>query len=65
MKYRVFKRRWWRDAKCTVPGVGRKTHVAWASSEEEAQDICASYNRDAEGNRIRRRFGLACEYERV
>jgi hypothetical protein len=66
MSYRVFKRRWWRDSKCTVPGAGRKTHVAWAQTEEEAQDICRSYNWcPLTGTRIRRPYGLAAEYEKA
>lgn len=63
--YRVFKRRWWRDAKCTVPGAGRATTVARVQTEEEARLWCRGMNLDDEGNRIARPYGLAYEYERL
>jgi len=42
MKYKVFIRTWY-DAKGN-PCAGRKTHLAWAYSEEEARRICSNYN---------------------
>lgn len=42
MKYKVFIRTWY-DAKGN-PCAGRKTHLAWAYSEEEARKICHNYN---------------------
>lgn len=65
MAYKVFKRRWWLDAKCTEPGLGRKTHVAFTASEDAARRICAEYNLDKNGHRIERPYGLACEYEEL
>ena len=65
MAYQVFKRRGWKDAKCTEPGIGRKTHVTWTASEEAAREACRRYNNDSEGNRIERPYGLAYEYEEV
>lgn len=64
-RYRVFRRRWWKDSKCTEPGAGRKTHICFAISEDEARRICAEYNCDSEGKRIKRPYGVAYEYERV
>lgn len=65
MRYQVFKRRWWRDAKCTVPGAGRVTHVAWCSDEEEAREWCRGMNYDGEGRRVERPYGVAYEYRSV
>lgn len=64
-KYRVFSRRWWKDAKCTIPGAGRKTTIQIVEGEDAAQKLCRSHNRDENGNRIRRPYGSAWEYERV
>lgn len=65
MAYRVYSARWWDDAKCTVPASAprRKTTVARVSTEAEAQALCRAHNRDADGNRIRRPYGSAYEYE--
>lgn len=65
MKYEVFSRRWWKDAKCTVPGAGRKTHVMFCETEEDARQACQSHNRDKDGNYIRRPYGSAWEYQSV
>lgn len=63
--YQVFKRRWWRDAKCTVPGVGRSKHVAWVYDEDEARLYCRGLNYDDEGKRIDRPYGVAYEYRQA
>lgn len=64
-RYRVFSRRWWKDAKCTIPGAGRKITIEIVYGEAAAQKLCHSHNRDEFGNRIKRPYGSAWEYERV
>lgn len=65
MAYRVFKARWWNDAACTIPisMPRRKTTVRIVETEDEARAICKEHNCDAEGNRIKRPYGSALEYE--
>jgi|694.fasta_scaffold65646_5 hypothetical protein len=47
-KFRVFHRTWWQanpgwpDGR--EPGVGPRHHIAYAWSEEEARDLCRSWN---------------------
>ena len=51
MRYRIFKRRWWKEA--TEPGwpknlepdaTAHKTTIRYADSEEEAIRICREHN---------------------
>jgi hypothetical protein len=65
MSYRVFQARWWNDAACTMPITmpRRKRTVRYVETEAEAQALCRSFNRDDDGNRIRRPYGTAYEYE--
>lgn len=41
MTYRIFKRTWWKDRACTVPGPGRRTYTGNEfQTEQEARDFC-------------------------
>lgn len=65
-RYRVFSRRWWQDKACTIPASrARKTTIKIVYGEDKAQELCRSHNRDEFGNRIKRPYGSAWEYERV
>ena len=64
-RFRVFRRRWWLDARCTKPGPGRRLTVTYTATEDEARAVCRAFNCDAEGNRVHRPYGTAYEYERV
>lgn len=65
-RFKVFKRRWWKDARCTVPGPGRKVHVCYAQSEEEARDMCRRFNTRDFGSPLGRGpKGLAYEYQQA
>jgi hypothetical protein len=45
MTYRIFRRTWWLDAKCTKPGAGRRYYSGQtAQTAAEARDICAANN---------------------
>lgn len=65
MAYRVFRRSWWKDRGCTVPvdRLARGVTIKRVQTEEEARAICREHNYDASGERIRRPFGVAYEYE--
>jgi hypothetical protein len=67
MAYRVFSAKWWDDAACTKPiTMPRRTRtIRIVQTEAEAQALCRSHNRDENGNRIKRPFGSAFEYERA
>lgn len=40
-KYRVFSRRWWKDAKCTIPGAGRKTTIQIVEGGTQRKNFAA------------------------
>lgn len=64
-RFRIFRRRWWRDRACTEPGAGRKFYTGQtALSEAEARELCARANEAAFGSRNGRGpYGAAHEYE--
>ena len=64
-KYRIFRRTWWRDAACTVPGPGRRFHVCYAATEADARAECQSRGLMAYGPTMRGPRGAAFEYERA
>jgi hypothetical protein len=68
MTYRVFKRRWWKDA--TGPGwpndlepdpTARRTYIATVNTEAEARQLRHYHNADINPGR----YGLKYEYEEV
>lgn len=65
MSYRVFRRSWWADEACTKPveSLSRGATIEHVETEEEAREACRAFNCDAQGNRIRRPYGVAYEYE--
>jgi len=63
--YRIFKRTWWKDRACTIPGPGRKTYMGSAQSEQEAREKCAEWGLEDFGPSRRGPKGMAYEYERV
>lgn len=65
MSYEIFRRTWWKDDACTVPGPGRKHHVCYVESEAEARETCRRLNREKYGKKERGPRGMAHEFERV
>lgn len=67
MAYRVFRRSWWADEACTVPveRLSAGTTILRVETEDEARALCREYNVGPDGERIRRPYGVAYEYERV
>jgi hypothetical protein len=65
MSYQVFRRSWWQDPYCKIPvdRLSRGTTIEHVETEEEAREACRAFNCDAQGNRIRRPYGVAYEYE--
>lgn len=65
MAYRVFSAKWWNDKACTVPisMPRRKRTIAIVKTEDEAIAMCQAHNRDENGNRIKRPYGSAYEFE--
>jgi len=65
IKYRIFRRTWWLDTKCTRPGAGRKRYSGQtANSTEEARRICAANNTEDFGSpNGRGPRGAAWEFE--
>ena len=63
MKYRVFKRTWWRDNPDwpggREPEMGTKRHVKFCATEAEAREFCMDWNRTHRPGRL----SLKCEYE--
>jgi hypothetical protein len=63
MSYRIFSRTWWRRNPAwpngLEPHAGRRTPLAYASTESEAREICAQYNKRNEQGRLSRK----AEYE--
>lgn len=64
-KYRIFKRTWWADARCTQPRAGPKRYSGQtALSTEEARRICRANNREDFGSETGRGArGMAWEFE--
>lgn len=67
MTYRVFSARWWADKRNTVPiTMPRRTRtICVVGTEDEARELCRQFNTDNHGNRVKRPYGVAYEYERV
>lgn len=65
MRYRIFRRTWWADTKCTIPRAGRKYYSGQtAATEEEARRICHANNEQDFGSpRGRGPRGAAWEFE--
>lgn len=65
MAYRIFRRRWWKDKACTIPGAGRKHYTGQtAATAAEAARICRENNTEAFGSpRGRGEYGAAYEFE--
>lgn len=62
--YRTFKRTWWKDRACTIPGPGRKTYTGNRfTSEAEARAFCARKGLAEFGETKRGPKGMAYEYE--
>lgn len=65
-RYRIFKRRWWADRACTIPGPGRKITVDTVVGYEAARRACKRMNLEAFGaENGRGPYGLAHEFEAV
>jgi hypothetical protein len=66
-RFRVFSARWWDDAACTRPITmpRRKRTIRIVETQDEARAICRAHNLDSGGNRIRRPFGSAYEFETI
>jgi len=47
--YRIFKRSWWKENPSwpngLEPAPGRKTHIKYVDTEEEARAFCLEWNR--------------------
>jgi len=65
MAYRIFRRTWWLDTKCTKPGAGRRYYSGQrALSADEARAICRANNeRDFGSPTGRGPRGAAWEFE--
>ena len=64
MKYEVFTRNWWKvnpawPGGLELHGGARRTHICYASSEQEAREICKRGN----DNRPRSWYKLSRKYE--
>lgn len=63
--YRVFKRRFWKDnpgwPNGLEPHLGRKTTIGFASTEEEARQMCKEYNENNDPGR----YSLKAEYDKA
>ena len=62
--YRAFKRRWWRDNPEWPNGLepyagGRKTHLAYFDTEEEARQFCREWNDSHDPGR----YSIKAEFE--
>jgi len=65
-RFRVFRRRWWKNKACTVPAAGaRKFHVCFTATEAEAREECRSRGLMRYGATMRGPYGAAYEYERA
>lgn len=63
MKYRVFKRTWWKDNPSWPNGLepcaGEKKTIGWFFSEKQAQEYCKRFNETTDSGR----YSLKAEYE--
>lgn len=66
-KYEIFKRTWWKINPLTKqlePHAGRKTHVGYAYSIEEARAKCERYN-STDKAVLKSKTGLKYEFQSV
>lgn len=66
MPYNVFHRKWWKDNPSypnglEPDGTDRKKHIAYASNENEAREICRDWNNNHEPGR----YSDKAEYESI
>ena len=63
MRYRIFKRHWWRENPDWPSGLelypGRKYTICYVSSEDKARELCRRFNDERGDNR----YGIKYEYE--
>lgn len=58
--YQIFTRTWWRmELGKKVPGIGRKTHIKYVDTQEEAREFCC----DGNDNRPKSWEKLSRKYE--
>lgn len=62
-RYRVFRRTWWADKARTTPHAGRKFHVCYVATAEEAREECRRRGAMAYGATMRGPRGAAYEFE--
>jgi len=59
MSYKVFTRTWWKDNpnwhNGLEPHAGNKTTLGFASTQEEAREMCADYNDKNNPGRLSRK----------
>ena len=61
--YRIFTRNWWKENKNwpdnREPHAGKKTHIKYVETEEEAREFCGEQN----SHRLSSWFRLSRKYE--
>jgi hypothetical protein len=66
--YIIFSRHWWRQnpkwPNGLEPHIGRKTHICYASTEDEARAICRKWNEDYKKKHKTNRYSIKAEYKK-
>jgi len=65
MKYRIFKRSWWRDnsewPSGLEPHAGKKQHIKYVDTEQEAREFCTEQNKINNPGK----YSIKCEFEAI
>lgn len=66
MKYQVFVRTWWAkdptNPNKLVPQIGRKSHISYVNSIEEAREWCKTWNNTNKPGRYSRKAEFTSDF---
>ena len=66
--YRIFSRSWWKRnpnyPNGLEPRIGRKNHICFATTEDEARIICKKWNDDYMEKHRYNRYSVKAEFEK-
>lgn len=69
MNYEVFHRTWWRRNKNypngLEPSAGRKTHIRYVDTQEQARGLCQEWNEENKNRLGANKLSRKAEYQSV